>query len=318
VAEIDFITTAGVLPYIEFWNDHVVYHPLFAMETGKLLAFAKSEWERLAGAIRDGEISYNEGKMLCLCFLALLHSLGSIKQEVPALPSLQIAQSHMHQLFQLVSWKHWLDSKKFRFPMLSLSRLNDNLDFASIGNYLTICEDARKDYEDGVSEAVEKERIAQTHRALQALNSTWVSPVSKKLLWQWIRSHLPAAYQADAASWMGTLFLGSKATVLEFEKADLTWMEEVIVSSVPAGTGVLFAVRNRLTEIMNMWESHYEAWEILPEDPATQVWVNGVQASEPDPGPEPKLESFSTRGAWLQASAKWRLAKARWDKEQAA
>lgn len=315
VAQVDFITTAGVVPYMQFWHDHIVYHPVFAMEPAKLLEFARSEWDRAAKLGVD-EISEADAEMLRLCFLSLLHSLGSIRQEVPALPALKIVQSHMQHLFRLASWKFWLESKRFVFPTLSLSRLNDNLEFTYIGDYLNICDDARQDYEDGVNDAVEQEKIAQTARAIAALNSSWVTPVSKKLLWGWVRSHLPEKYQPDAIGWLGTLFLGGKQAVLSFEREDIDLGEEIIISSMPAGTGVMGAVRARLEDIRSQWEAHYEAWEIIEDDPAERVLVNGERTLEPDPGPEPVLESFVSRGHWLQAAAKWRLAKARWDKEQ--
>jgi len=311
----EFIVTAGVSPFMEFYSDRVVYHPLFAMEPAKLLGFLRHEWERLS-VLEQELITEAEETILRVGFLALLHSLGSVKQEKPSLPSLKIVQENIKGLFGLVSWKFWLESKRFKFPMLSLSTLNDNLDFSTVGNYIAVCYEERQAYLDGISDVIERDKAEQTEKALRALNDSWVTPVAPRVLWQWIVVQLPARYQADAEGWLKTLFLGSKRTVVSFDKEDIELAVDIIRSEMPVGTGVMRAVQERLKWIEDTWSNHYEAWEI--EDSmldATRLFVNGVKVAAPEPGEEPKLESFTSRGAYLQAAAKWRLAKQAWEKD---
>jgi hypothetical protein len=284
------------------------------MEPGRLLDFCKEQWNRNAQAVADEEAGKKEEELLCVAFLALLHSLGSIRQEQPSLPRIRVVQDNIERLFKLAAWKFWLESQRFKFPVLSLSKLNDNLDFKGVGDYLDVCYSIRTDYEQGVTEAKEEAKLRETERALEALNNTWITPVSRKILWRWIKSHLPDKYSPDAEGWLQTLFLGGKVTILSFEKEDIQLSEEIIVSSMPHGTGIGRAVRSRLEEISSTWNAHYEAWEIIEED-ATDIWVNGERQEARDPGPEPRLETFSSRGSWLQAMAKWRIESKKWSKQ---
>lgn len=317
IATVEFITTAGTLPYMTLWNDNVVYHPVFSMQPYKLLEFARSEWQRLAGRAADNEITEAESNILRVCFLAMLHNLDSIKQDTPALPPLAVVQSNIEQLFNLAGWKYFLESKRFRFPTLALSKLNANLDFSTISSYLSLCWETKHEYENKVSESVEQEKIKAAEKALAALRSEWVVPVSKKLLFQWVKAHLPAKYHPDAEGWLGTLFLGNDKTILEFEEEDIQLAIEIIYCC-PAGSSIFKAVKDRLEHIQQVWSSHYEAWEI---DLADDEWndspiVNGSKIATPHPGPEPKIGSFDSRGSYIRAKAQWDIAMARWNREQ--
>lgn len=315
VGTLEFLTTAGTLPYLTLWNDQVCYHPVFSMGTGKLLDFARSEWERLAQRAGDEELGDAESNILRVSFLALLHALESVKQESPALPPLKVVQQSIEPLFNLVGWKFFLESKRFSFPTLTIAKRNDNLDFSSIPGYLSACWEVKNDYETKVNEVVEKEKLAAAERAMLALRREWVTPVSKKMLWQWVRAHLPEKYQPDADGWLGTVFLGSDRAILTFDKDELEMAEEIIISSCPAGNSIFKAVRERLAAILEVWEQENEAWEVDLSDRPEALLVNGIKVTVPHPGPEPKLQDFSSRGGYIQAHAKWSVAMAQWKKE---
>lgn len=309
IATIEILVTAGALPYFTQWNDTVAYHPLFALPFPRLTQVVKDEWNRLARLGLEEEIKDSEVQTLRVAYLALLHQLGSIKQEVAALPPLHIVQSTLPGVHSLASWKYFLESKRFRFPQLVISPRNNNTDFESIRDYLSLCFEIKEEYETKVSEAVEKEKLRQTEKALQALHGEWITPVNKKMLWRWIRAHLPEKYQADAEGWLGTIFLGSNKTVLEFTKEDILLAEEIIVSSCPAGTGVMFAVRKRLDALLRVWEQENEAWEIdWSKHEERPQWVNAEKVPAKHPGEEPKAKDFASRAQFLQAHARWVIA----------
>lgn len=311
-------TLAGALPYLSHWDECIAYHPLFSLAPQKLFQFTRHEWERHGQAAVDIEISAREAETLGVAFLAMLHTLDCIKQDVPALPPLSVVQSCMGKLFNLAYWKWRLESKRFRFPTLHISKYNNNSNFSNVGDYLDLCFDIRRDYELSVREAEEKEKIRVAEAALVALNSTWVTPTSKKLLWQWVRAHLPEKYQPDAEGWLGTLFLGGSNAIVEFDKDELELAEEIIVSSCPVGTGVLHAVRARLEAIKQVWSQHYEAFDIELDQfaPNRNVLVNGERIKAPHPGPEPQLVDFQfNRTKFLIAHAKWQIAKAAYLKD---
>ena len=313
VATLEFITTAGTVPYLKSWNETICYHPVFGMDMHRLMKLAEDEWKRVA-ALDDADSV--DTTVLRVTYLALLHTLGSIIQDTPGLPEYHTVQSTMAGVFNLASWKFFLESHRFSFPKLHICRLNNNLDFENIKDYISLCFDIKKDYETKVSDRVEKEKIAAAEKAMEALRNAWVVPANKKMLFQWVKAHLPEKYQADAQGWLGTLFLGSDSVALEFDREDIELADEIILSSCPAGTGILHAVRARIEHLRKVWTNHFEAWEIMDDDnTAEKIFVNGEKLAAPHPGEEPKERNFPKRFQFIQAHARWTLAMNKWNKE---
>jgi hypothetical protein len=298
--------SGGHVPYLSHWNEQICYHPYFSMEQGKLISMIRDEWNRLAKAITDEHITDNEATNLRVGFVAVLHSLGSIKQDrgIIAIPTLGTVQSNLESLIALAYWQNYLDSKRFAFPFLHISKLNDNADLASIGDYLDDCWDKKKEYESGMSEVQEKEKARIAEKAILAIRNTFLKPPSKKLLWQWVRANLPAKWQPDAEGWLGTIFLGNIASSLEFELDEIDLMEEIIVSSCPVGNSVMYAVRERIEEIRKGYKEHYDTFVI--EETGLE-FIEGIK-TEHQKSPEPKEKDFTSRAQFFVARAKWQLA----------
>lgn len=316
VGQLTFSTVAGAVPYLMQWSELVPLHPVFSLNYQKLLDFSKSEWNRLAMRTANDELTDAEEDILRVCYLALLHRLECIKQDVAALPPISTVQATIQQLFALAYWKFHLESQRFRFPTLHISKYNDNADFKYIKDYLDTCFAVKKEYETKVNEVVEVEKLKIAEEALKKLSGEWITPTSKKLLWKWVRANLPEKYQPDAIGWLGTLFLGSNSTILEFDKEDIALAEEIIVSSCPGGNSIMFAVRARLDTIAKVWEQHHESFEIqLDElDERSGTLVNGVQMDIPHPGNAPQQKEFDSKGKYYVAVAKWEVAMAAWKK----
>lgn len=313
---IEFLVTAGTTSYLSHWNDLVALHPVFSFPFQKLVKFTRDEWERLAQRVEDESASEAEQQILQLGFLALLHSLDSIKQDAPALPPIHLVVAHLRDLIALASWKFYLESLRFRFPTFHIAKLNSNASFENIGAYIQTCFDVRKDYETKKHEAEEKEKIRSAAAAAQALASNWATPVSKKILWAWVRANLSEKYQADGEGWMATIFLGGKTAICSFEEDELKLMEEIIYADCPAGTGVMFAVRTRMDQIWKIWKEHFTDYEVDLSDfaPGAGLLVNGHKPCPPDPGEEPRQEAFPKKWQFFVAHGTWRVAKSAWDK----
>jgi len=312
IGELSVTTAAGAMAYVSYWDKCLAYHPVFSLPTEKLLKFTKYEWDRLAQRAADQETAQEESDLLCVSYLALLHRLDSLRQDVPALPALSTVQDTIERLFQLTYWKWHVESASFAFPTLHISKLNGNTDFGNIGDYLDICLDRRKDYEAGCNEAQEQEKIRAAQRAIKALSSEWVTPASKKTLWRWVQAHLPEKYKPDGEGWLNTLFLGGSAAIIEFDEDELNLAEEIITASCPIGTGIMFAVRERLDAIRTTWSQYHKAFEIEMSDFAenNNLYVDGQKVAAPHPGDEPTMQSVDfNRGKFIVAHAKWTIAK---------
>lgn len=310
IGSIEVLTTAGTLPYIKHWNEIVCHHPVFSMQYSKLLVFAKDEWNRLSRLEEPGQ---SDTETLQVAYLALLHQMATIKQDCPGVPPWETVQNTITALFNLAGWKFYLESQRFKFPFLHLAKINTNLCFENIKEYLQACFACRESYETTVTERIEAEKIKAAEEALRHLRDGWIVPTNKKMLWQWVKAHLPEKYQPDAQGWLGTIFLGNEKTIREFDKEDIELAQEIIESSCPAGTGIMPAVRERLKTISGWWESHYEAWEIVEEKDV--LLVNGLGIKTDHPGTAPKESDYPTRGQYIQANARWQLQMMKWNKE---
>lgn len=323
IGRLEVITTVGSLPYLSHWQEMVARHPVFSMSEGRLLSFTTNEWRRLAKKAADEEITENESNVLCVCYLALLHSLDCIKQDkdLQILPPMHIVYNTMPKLLALSYWKYHLESKRFSFPTYHISRANNNGNFSDIGAYLDLCFEIKDDYEMKINDEAEKQKAKEAADAIKVLNNTWVIPPSKKQLWNWVKAHLlPTKYAPDCEGWLSTLFLGGSQTIVnDFEKADIEMMEEIIVSECPAGTGVMHAVRGRIDSIWRIWKEHHEAFEVDMADYAKNqgVLVNAAPITHPDPGAEPNASQYQARAKFLVAHAQWKVAKAAYDRQQA-
>lgn len=319
IGSLEVNVTAGTMPYLSHWDKAIAYHPVFSMPTYKLLEFFKSEWNRLAKKLHDEELTENEGNILRVCYLACLHSLDCIRQDSPALPPLHVVQHTSWRVIALASWKFYLESQRFRFPTLHLSRFNQNLDFSNISAYIDTCFEVRNDYEKNVREIVEKHKVQSAEKALLSLQREWVTPVSRKILWNWIVAHVPDKWKPDAQGWLRTMFL-SKSAFVDFHWEDIELGEEIIQSSCPYDSPVMFAVRKRLEEIKALWKEHNAAFDIELADhaPLAKIFVNGVAAEAKHPGKEPELADFPTKIKYTIALSKWKIAYAAWEKQQQA
>lgn len=308
LGDLQYETLEGYQPWLSHWKDMQAIHPVFSMPTSRLLAYTRKNYEQLVKASEDGEATRAENDKLRVSWLACLHSLGSIRQEAVAMPDLNIVHKTMKKLVALAYWKHILNSQRFGFPIFKINRTNANTRFDNIDYYLDACFELKEDYSKAISEFEEIEKKRQADKALAALRSSWVVPVSNKALWRWVRAHLPAKYEADAQGWMSTLFLGNEKTVCEFDPDEVDLMDQIICSECPQGTGVLTAVRTRIETVRKQIVDSRTAFDIDLTDFALP------EAKKADP--EPQRKDFEKESAYIKARAIWWLGQSELKRKQ--
>lgn len=306
LGHLDLVVSAGHMPYLSHWDKQICYHPFFSLNQQSLLHYMRDEWNRLAKGVADESISDKESTNLRVGFVAILCSLGGIKQDsgVTLLPDLRIVHSNLESLTALAYWQNYLDSKRFSFPDYHFSRINGNADLSGIHDYLEACWERKKEYESGMSDIQEKEKARIAEKAILAIRNTFLKPPSKKLLWTWIKGNLPSKWHPDAEGWLATLFLGSVAASLEFEEEDIDLMEEIIVASCPIGNSVMFAVRERIAEIKKYWKEHNDTF-IIEED---SLELMEQLRTEQEDIPAPERKNFKNDAMFYVARAKWDIA----------
>lgn len=322
VASINCIKVAGHVPYLSHWKEQQAIHPLFSLELKPLLKFAAHAWAHFCSltpeeAANTKQIARQE-QILQITALAILHKISDIQQTTVWVPSIVSVSNNWNSLIPLAHWKNLLDSKRFKFPVLRISKNNvastehrasaDSTSQAAIDltSYLTTCWEAKKDYESRIKEAAEAEKARAADEALIEIRNDLQrkAPRSKKLLWRWFSAHLPSRYSRDMEGWMWDLFdAETEAEVCEFTMADIDLFEEIILCEIPTGSSVSHAFLDRLSHKRKLLETRFNTFEILiPEAVAAEKEAGTIAAEEP------VLTAFPNKTAFLIAHAKWKLA----------
>lgn len=308
VGSLTVATVAGYMPMIGHWKDSQILHPIFSLEDHALLKFAKNSWFRFCAfnpeESSDDSLTTKQETLLRVAALAMLHKLTTFRQDQAWLPSWANVSKNWNSLLALSYWKNYLESERFRFPSLRISKLEPEI---NLTEYLQLCWQVKKDYETKVNERVEQEKIKSAEIALRVLRDDLAgkSPRSTKLLWRWFLANLPQRYAPDTEGWMATIFFSKDSDNLQnkFTMADIDLFEEIFVAECPLGNSLSHAFREILRSKRKILENHYETFEILVPQ-SIQTAVDSGEISQE----EPKLQNYKNKAHWMIAHAKWRLA----------
>jgi hypothetical protein len=204
---------------------------------------------------------------------------------------------------QLSHWKNYLESKRFHFPAVRISRNNDGIDLTG---YIQDCWAIKKSYETKIIEAEEVEKARSAEIALKALRDEvgGKTPKSKKLLWRWFIAHIPSRYAKDTDGWMWDLFdAETEQEISEFTMADIDLFEEIFLCEVPTGSSISAAFLDRLAHKRMMLETRFRMFEIIVPDAISEGVADGTISSI-----EPRRDDFPNKVQFLIAHSKWKLA----------
>lgn len=308
VGQLTVAAVAGHMPMLGQWKDTMILHPLFSLGDHALLHFSRNAWFRFCAFNSDEALDDNlttkQETLLRVAALAMLHKLTVFRQDQPWLPSWADVSKNWNSLLALSYWKNYLESERFRFPSLRISKLEPEI---NLTHYLQICWEVKKQYETKVNEKIEQEKINAAEKALLVLRNDLAgkAPRSARLLWRWFIANLPNRYEADTEGWMRTIFFSKDTDHLEnkFTMADIDLFEQIFLAECPTGSSLSHAFLSILRSKRRTLENHFETFEILVPENITAGKASGEIAAE-----EPKLADFKSKAAWMIAHAKWRLA----------
>lgn len=307
VAAITVEKVAGRIPYLSQWKDTHALHPVFSMGPTELLQFGRDTWHQFCVLSQEESgmpaVTDRYEQLLRISTLAMLHKLSDVNQTIVWMPTLQEVFTNWTSLMQLSYWKVHLDSNRFRFPSIRISRNNNGIDLTG---YIQECWECKKSYESKVRELEEEERLKTAELALKGIRDEVAgkSPRSKKLLWRWFLAHIPSRYAADTEGWMWTLFDAEKEDeISQFTMGDIDLFEEIFLCEVPTGSAVSNAFLERLRHKRSILEAKFDTFEILVPNSIAEGAADGSIGLE-----EPILSAYPNKVAWMVAHAKWRLA----------
>lgn len=239
--------------------------------------------------------------MLQIAALALLHQLTEVRQDVPWLPSFVEVQNNWQSLISLSYWKAYLDSKRFSFPTVRVSKLESSINLQA---FLSTCWERKNSYEGSASGLLEEAKAELAEKALLGISNELAGkrPNSQKLLWQWFLANLPKKFLPDSEGWMKTMYFSKSILDTSFTMADIDLFEEIFLSCCPIGSSISHAFLEVLASKRKLLEQHFEAFEILvPQSLQAAAAMGEIAVAEPVAADYPR------RILWIVAHAKWRL-----------
>lgn len=308
VASINVLRIAGHVAYLRQWKDNQAFHPLFSLEFGALLNFCRSSWSYFCAITpeqaADKSFTDKQEKTLQIAALALLHQIADVDQTIQWLPGIDEVYSCWTSLIQLAGWRLHLDSNRFQFPALRISKNNKGV---SMHAFLHDCWECKKSYETRVRESAEAEKLRNAEEAMVAIRDDIVkkSPKSKRLLWRWFSAQLPSKYSKDLEGWMWELYDAETDKELdEFTIADIDLFEDIFLVEIPTGSSISHAFLERLNNKRAKLEDKLKSFEIMMPQSIVAEKAAGTISAE-----MPTLASCDhNKVKFMIAMAKWRLA----------
>jgi hypothetical protein len=327
IASMQLIQQAGKLPFLAQWKDSQAFHPLFSLSQIQLLSWVRKNWNQIFRSHTIDAVSDVQKDQFRIAFMAILHSMNCIDQQVPALPDFHTVNTNMQRLLELAYWYNYLDSKRFRFPTLRITKLNSNGTLHDINAYFDICDSVRHDWETSKEAKLEDAKLEAARRAEKAVRSSHVRTISKKALWNWFLSSMQAenSKKYSLPEWMewkedsAKLWFASENQQLQFSVDDVNAIEEVFIAVCTLGTTVSHAFNNELNKIRNHISNHQKVfeidWEATMKPAVIRTSKDGTVLSADisltppaKPEKEPSLNDYHSRSDYIRAKAKWDIA----------
>lgn len=325
VANMQLLQQAGKMPFLSNWKDSQAFHPLFSLPQAQLLAWTRKNWNTIFKHSAIDHVTDVQKEQFCIAFMAILHSLNCVDQQVPVLPQFHTVVTNMQRLLELAYWYNYLDSKRFRFPTLRINKLNLNTSLHDIHSYFDICDSVRHDWETSKDAKFEEAKLEAARRAEKAVRGTHIKAVSKKALWHWFLSSLQSSNSKKYTlpEWMewkeesAKLWFGSENQQLQYSPDDVDSIEEVFLSECTLGTGVSHAFTTELTKIRNHIVNHQKIFSIdwtetmkakikRTDALGNVIGEEDISVTPPEmPGKAPDLCDYPSRAKYLVAKAKY-------------
>lgn len=301
VCTINYLDVNGAAPLAISIPDKSVLHPIYSLPKGQLSHYAGSMWKNFCNCEDAEADGYSLG--LRISASAMLHAMADVDQRSVWLPPYEHVFAFWKKLYYLFRWRILLQSPRFKFPGLFINHETH----PDLPAYLSACSDAMDSYGKTVRDIEEKARLKAAETALHAIRREQYEqhPKSKKLLWKWLVTSLPARYHRDLA-WMQDLWMAETYEELqEYEACDLDLFSEIVLAETPIGTTVVSEVLRRVEIKRKLLTGVKNSFTFTDEFEQRIQQILSI----PAPVAQPLIADFPNRVLWMKAHAKWKLSQ---------
>ena len=318
----------GHMTYLQSLNEAMFFHPFYGLDSTVLI-------KKLEDSLHQHQETgwtpgWKEKDRLRLLCSALMHNLGCIKQHEPSLPRHEIAVASAGRLLGLAKWFFFLSSRRFAFPIYSVSKANDNLEWQNFRFWLDGAYQVRHNWATQSRELQREEQERAHALALKELKGEVYRPVDKRKVWNWINVQLEGKIPAGRLTTFKTLFMDGDTNPSDWLKDDVDDVQFAIAEHCDMGNEIMFFIRKRLEGIKGLINDFYSSFTLLTKvqedkygsDEQTvqeksffQQFDSAAETLEVLP-PPPDRKDFTTNGLWLQATARHSILSKRWSQLQ--
>ncbi len=290
-------SSLGTSPFVAQWKKTSFLHPVFNLSFSDVCRKAVACWMLEKQGDKRYTMQYKQ-----LLMLALLHSSGCIKQDIPALPTPKAVELHFAKLIDIMSWKLDVDSERLQLPRFHVwygARGENGSDpFVTLDAWVAACETVREEYETvtRTKKAAAKEKARAL--ALRSIRASLYTDISLRRLWNWLEAQVDSMEMSNNAE-LESLFFCADSNISAWELEDIQALEDLFIANCELGNSISYEVQKRISYLRSQREAYADAFEIVTTGNEFPEW-KGL--------PKPERKSFQTSAEFAIACARWSLA----------
>lgn len=321
LANLEVTIFEGHLPYVESFDNSIALHPFYKLSSRVLISKLESS---LHQAQEQGWICSNaEQTRLRLLVSALMYSLDSLKQECSTLPSFPVASGSAGRLLGLAKWFYFISSQRLAFPIYSVSKKNENLQWENFKFWLDSAYEVRQAWSSQSKQLARNAQQRAYELSLKEIKSESIlKRVDTKKVWNWIQIQLEGNYAEGRLVTFRSLFLDGDLNAHDWTADDVDDLIEALNEHCDLGNEIMFFIKKRLSGIRALIRDFYSSFTVInsnsdggdfgseeqtkQEQAFFSTFDDKVDQLEQMPS-APKREDFETLGKFLKAQAHWNI-----------
>ncbi len=233
--------------YLSEWSQSITLHPFYNLPHN--LITKKLEDALIQGESKEWNLSEKEQQKIQLLCSALMHEMGCIKQDRACLPGFPIALAGAPQLGRLANWFHSVSSRRFSFPLYSISQQNNNLQWENFRFWLEGAESVLNNWAKKRNLLESEAQLRSTEDALTTLRSRVYKRVDLNKVWNWIQLQIKGHGIDHRISVWNDLFMNGDLEPENWLQDDVDDLVEAILEYCNIGNEIMHFIQQRLKGI---------------------------------------------------------------------
>jgi hypothetical protein len=317
----------GHIPYLHSHAESIYLHPFYNMDAVVLL-------KKLEDGIRQAQetawiLTELESRRIKLLMSALLWKMDCIKQDRPTLPPTEVAVGSADRVYKLAKWYFDISSQRLKFPIYSISALNQNLTWANFRIWIGEAFQVKHSWAHHSRELAAEAKKRILEEAMKDIVSEPMKRVDQRKVWNWIETQLSPYVDKGRITTFKELFIEGDINYTDWYVDDVEDLEFEILQHCDVEYHIMPYIRKRLKGIKGLIQDLMSGFTLLTKHAQDQFGGQGLTdkeaaifddydrraaALETLP-PEPQRGSFETTGKYMKALAEWRILSRRFDEK---